>query len=706
MNTPFMKQIRGFGDRVIKAMTPRNTNSIVDGLAPQTSSYSSSTTIPNRTNLNTVSSTVGQALFGAPPLLINSRPVVSTTTTTASTQLPSARPPPTQPPPVTAVSALFGAPPPSSGPATYSTPNPFTSHGPVVFGAPPVSSISTIYNRPPPPVSSGPAVFGAPPRDHTPPPFTAGQALFGAPSSTHIQQRTSWSATPSPTNPFIGGTTAPEVDPFIPDEWINNITANAPAIRNGIRPPKLDLPYFDGNPMDYPMFIQSFKVQIHDTCTSDAERQRHLKNCLSKEIQQRLGQALLNPGLYHYALTELHRKYGHPRIISTACATALASIQSFRDNDFKALSLFSSTLHSVVATLQLGGYGAELHSSSTLSQLVQKLPPGLRSRWAEKSYLIECRLPNIADLDGWLDDVTTAEYCVRAGQSVHPTETNHPASGDRKSNNNNNKKKRDGLRSLATSLEPPSSPCANCSGPAHHIRECRKFQSLNVAQRAAAVVEKSLCYRCLEAGHRSRDCQRKDRCGEDGCKGMHHNLLHGAPRMYPDSKDIRSPPKSESKKEEASKGPATKSILKVHLPDASTESRTVYKKDFTGSTNIDPLTDMALFSQSSDVSLIPIVPVIAIAAEYIRLTLAVLDSCSTVTLVAESLANDLKLSGPADMVRIGTWHADDPLTRTEYVGFQIGNRDGSSIFSLNHVLTVPVLNIRHRKADWDRLVEK
>jgi len=259
MNTPFMKQIRGFGDRVIKAMTPRHTNSVVDGLAPQASSYSSSTTIPNRTNLNAISSAPGQALFGAPPPLINSRPVV-TTSTTASTLPPPARPPPTQPPPVTAGSALFGAPPPSSGPATYSTPNPFTSHGPVVFGAPPVSSISTIYNRPPPPVSSGPAVFGAPPRNHTPPPFTAEQALFGAPSSTHIQQRTSWSATPSPTNPFIGCTTAPDVDPFIPDEWINNITANAPAIRNGIRPPKLDLPYFDGNPMDYPMFIQSFKL--------------------------------------------------------------------------------------------------------------------------------------------------------------------------------------------------------------------------------------------------------------------------------------------------------------------------------------------------------------------------------------------------------------------------------------------------------------
>jgi len=162
--------------------------------------------------------------------------------------------------------------------------------------------------------------------------------------------------------------------------------------------------------------------------------------------------------------------------------------------------------------------------------------------------------------------------------------------------------------------------------------------------------------------------------------------------MYPDSK-------------ESSKSAASKPILKVRV-DTSTDPRTVYAKDFTGSTTIDPLTDVTLFSQSSDVSLIPIVPVIAIAAGTSYLTLAVLDSCSTITLMTENLAKDLHLSGPSDMVRIGTWHADDPLTRTEYVNFQIGNRDGSSIFSLNNVLTVPALNIRHRKADWDHLVKK
>ena len=108
-----------------------------------------------------VSSAPGQALFGAPPPLINSKPVVTTSTRSAASCTTSARYGWTSV--IWRASSVFRA-------ATYSTPNPFTSHGPGVFGAPLVSSVSTIYYRPHPAVSSGPAVFGAPPRNHTPKP--------------------------------------------------------------------------------------------------------------------------------------------------------------------------------------------------------------------------------------------------------------------------------------------------------------------------------------------------------------------------------------------------------------------------------------------------------------------------------------------------------------------------------------------------------
>jgi hypothetical protein len=101
----------------------------------------------------------------------------------------------------------------------------------------------------------------------------------------------------------------------------------------------------------------------------------------------------------------LHRKFGNPRIVSTACFLALLKLTSFKDSDYESLKSFSLTLHSVVATLLLGSYGLELHSSTTLAELVGKLPPILRSKWAEESYRIQNRLPMILDLDGWLDDV-------------------------------------------------------------------------------------------------------------------------------------------------------------------------------------------------------------------------------------------------------------------------------------------------------------
>ncbi len=176
---------------------------------------------------------------------------------------------------------------------------------------------------------------------------------------------TRFDTTPQPT-PWPNNPSRPAGHPdasmpvptYIPDEWIFDVDDDTRAtVRSSTKPPKSSLPKFDGNPMNWPMFIQSFKVQVHDTCLNDAERQHHLRNCLTTEIQQHLGQALLNPGLYCYSLVELHRKFGNPRIVSTACSTSLLKLQPFRDNDYNSLRSFASTLHSVVATLRLGGYG-------------------------------------------------------------------------------------------------------------------------------------------------------------------------------------------------------------------------------------------------------------------------------------------------------------------------------------------------------------
>jgi hypothetical protein len=95
-------------------------------------------------------------------------------------------------------------------------------------------------------------------------------------------------------------------------------------------------------------------------------------------------------------------------------------LHAFEDNDFNTLRSFSADLHSVLATLRLGGYGMELNSHATLSQLVAKLTPALKSRWGEKSWAMQPTLATVEDLDQWLDGVAMSEQSIRAGSTEAP----------------------------------------------------------------------------------------------------------------------------------------------------------------------------------------------------------------------------------------------------------------------------------------------
>ena len=39
--------------------------------------------------------------------------------------------------------------------------------------------------------------------------------------------------------------------------------------------------------------------------------------------------------------------------------------------------------------------------------------------------------------------------------------------------------------------------------------------------------ERKLCFRCLAADHRGKDCGKAHTCGRDGCPQNHLHLLHG-----------------------------------------------------------------------------------------------------------------------------------------------------------------------------------
>ncbi|XP_046644638.1 protein transport protein SEC31-like [Daphnia pulicaria] len=478
--------------------------------------------------------------------------------------VPPAQPPsvpPTQPPSFTPASSTSHAWPPNPPPTTSiqmsSVPNisiptsatqvtsapPYsTSHVPVSLGpsyGPGLSAYNPIASSSPFGMGSiyGPAITAALPTSSLFTPLTG----FG-----HVPTSfPSISAPPfAPTNlTFASGFPGPSAPPpttdnphgvYTPDAWIHNLgTAHAAPSRSSIKPPRMKAPSFDGDPRNWPMFIQMFKVFVHDAVSSDAERIAHLHDALTPSIRKDIGGALLNPGLYQHALNELHKRYGNPQIVSQACTESILKLSPFKDNDFSALRAFSADLHSVVATLRLGGYGMELYSHATLSQLVSKLPPALKSRWGEKSWSMQPTLATVEDLDQWLDGVAMAERSIQASSIETPQQRSAKPTDEKRRvlhrpNVFNNTVTHD--ESDANDKTPR---CPGCNSThQHNIIDCRKFNEITVKERAQIVKDANLCLRCLGDDHLSRGCTRVERCSQPLCDGVHHPLLHGAPRLF------------------------------------------------------------------------------------------------------------------------------------------------------------------------------
>ena len=67
--------------------------------------------------------------------------------------------------------------------------------------------------------------------------------------------------------------------------------------------------------------------------------------------------------------------------------------------------------------------------------------------------------------------------------------------------------------------------CRVC-GRSHGVWSCGEFKQLDVSKRWENAKKLRLCFRCLGEGHLGQYCVRTRVCGLNGCKELHHRLLH------------------------------------------------------------------------------------------------------------------------------------------------------------------------------------
>lgn len=433
--------------------------------------------------------------------------------------------------------------------------------------------------------------------------------------------------------------------------------------------PQIHLPKFNGKAAEWPQWIGLFKTLIHDQpALSDAEKLAHLQSSVTGLAKQTIEGMLLDGALYPTALETLMKRFGREEDIVNASLSAVFSSPPMKSMDPVALEKLQAVVHCAVTVLDAMGFHGDLNSTENLRRIIMKLPNDLKREWGREVVKIEPERPNLKYLDSWLG----LQVRIAMAVPVQP-----PERVITRTHSDSRRAPRAHSTSVAMTMSPepdngggialqqqnrPAEPPCSC-GEQHDLTACPAFLQKTPNDRAKFVGESGRCFSCLGHDHRSRQCRVSRKCGENGCQGRHHHLLHGSERIFPRA-----------------------------VGAGGRSNRTV-----------------AAASELRGTTLLQIVPVRVHGDSSYVDTFAALDSGAQTSLCTENLAKKLKLTGKSESLRLNNVEGGGPqriAMRTALKLTPLARESSRTPVVADEVWTVPKLNIpvpqisRSARAKW------
>ncbi|XP_036347953.1 uncharacterized protein LOC118757339, partial [Rhagoletis pomonella] len=264
------------------------------------------------------------------------------------------------------------------------------------------------------------------------------------------------------------------------------------------------LPDFCGKAEDWPIFYTAFTESTAVYAYSDFENNQRLHRCLKGEARETVKSLLIHPSNVNNVIEQLKFRFGRPEQLIRSQLAQVREIAPISESGMAKLVPFATKVNNMFIFLQ-SAIGGEQHlgNPTLLDEVVMKLPMSKRVEWATYAASIQ-PYATIRQFSEWLTKLANVISAVYDVESV-----------------------RDPRRRVVLHTAEPHRHvrCPICQGP-HKPAECRTFIDLTVSNRWTEVKKRRLCFSCLNAGHGTRNCQRQKPCATEGCKRMHHKLLH------------------------------------------------------------------------------------------------------------------------------------------------------------------------------------
>ena len=230
-----------------------------------------------------------------------------------------------------------------------------------------------------------------------------------------------------------------------------------------VKLPKITLPHFRGNPLQWTAFWDSYESAVHlNDSLSEVDKFNYLKSLLEKAAYDAVAGLTLSAANYCEAVDILKRRFGNRQIIVSRHMETLLNLTAVSgDHDLKGLRRLYNEVEANVRSLKALGVSPDSYGAMLTSVLLMKLPPEVRLIISRKVTEDELNLETL--LAVWEEELIVRERAQDPTHSKPVTEKRkHPSTA----------------ATLISGTSDASGLCCYCQNP-HSATSCSTVTDLD-----------------------------------------------------------------------------------------------------------------------------------------------------------------------------------------------------------------------------------
>ncbi|CAI6359149.1 unnamed protein product [Macrosiphum euphorbiae] len=286
--------------------------------------------------------------------------------------------------------------------------------------------------------------------------------------------------------------------------------------------PKIDLPTFDGNLLEWRSYRDIFISLVHDnTIIGDAQRFHFLLASLKGDALKVIKSIPLSANNYALAWDAISKRFDNKRLLASAHLDklfafkpiereSLTSLLSFVDTFKENVSLIKSLGVNDLAGFLLFHIGSRVLDASTIQLFESSISPSTIPTFDELLDFVQQRCRVLENIKG------SSNFDSKPASIVKPRDNNtRKFVAPRKSV----------FAATTSTVKSKSRSCPACDKTDHIIYQCSKFNDMTVEKRRELVVSRKLCFACMSPNHMLAACTSTKGCRSCNSK-RHHTMLH------------------------------------------------------------------------------------------------------------------------------------------------------------------------------------